>query len=104
MQGYSTSIYGNNYIQTYSFSLHKTLIDGLWITCDVFISCPDSYPDGTHSLEDPLVSKWCNDTFSKYVLMNKQSHLHFGWPECKLYFPNWSFLMIDVIAVRICNV
>ncbi len=26
------------------------------------MSCLDSHSDGTHSL-DPLVSKWCNDTF-----------------------------------------
>ncbi len=30
----------------------------------VFISCLDSHSDGTHSLH-PLVSKWCNNKFSK---------------------------------------
>ncbi len=40
-----------------SFSLHKTIIDGLeWCGllvdyCDVFISCLDSHSDGTHSLQ-----------------------------------------------------
>ncbi len=44
-------------LQTCSFSLHKTIIDGLeWCGllvdyCDVFISCLDSHSDGTHSLQ-----------------------------------------------------
>ncbi len=43
--------------QTRSFSLHKVSVDGLeWCGilvdyCDVFISCLDSYSDGTHSLQ-----------------------------------------------------
>ncbi len=46
-----------DFLQTHSFSLHKTLIDGLeWCGllvdyCDVFISCVDSRSDGTHLLQ-----------------------------------------------------
>ncbi len=55
--------------QTRSFSLHKMLIDeletcGLLMNyCDIFIGCLDSHSDGTHSLQDPLVSNWCNVKF-----------------------------------------
>ncbi len=55
------------FLLTNSFCLLKMLIDGLeWCGllvdyCDVFISCLDSYSDGTHS--HSLVSKWCNATF-----------------------------------------
>ncbi len=34
-----------------SFSLHKMLIDGLWIIVMFLISCLDSHSDGTHSLQ-----------------------------------------------------
>ncbi len=44
------------------------LIDGLDY-CDVFISCLDSYSDGTHS--HPLVSKWLNATFLQIWWRNK---------------------------------
>ncbi len=44
---------------------------GVWITCDVFISCLDSHSDGTHS----SVSKWC---YISPNLMKKQTHLHLG--------------------------
>ncbi len=41
-----------------SFSLHKTLTDGLeWCLLWCCINCLDSHSDGTHSLQ----SKWCND-------------------------------------------
>ncbi len=45
------------FLQTHTFSLHKTFIDGLELCgllvdyCDVFISCLDSHSDGTHSLQ-----------------------------------------------------
>ncbi len=45
------------FLQTCSFSLQKTLINGLeWCGslvdyCDVFINCLDSHSDGTHSLQ-----------------------------------------------------
>ncbi len=50
----------NRFLQTCSFSIHKTVIDGLeWRGllvdyCDVFISCLDSHSDGTHSLQSEL--------------------------------------------------
>ncbi len=46
-----------NELQTHSFSLHKTLFDGLASCglrmdyCDVLISCLDSPSNGTHSLQ-----------------------------------------------------
>ncbi len=57
------------FLQTRSFSLHKTVTDGLeWCGllvdyCDVFISCLDSFWRHPFTAEDPLVSKWCNATF-----------------------------------------
>ncbi len=74
------------FLQTCSFSLYKTLIDGLEMCglfvyyCDVFISCLDSHSDGTHSLQ--RIHWWASDVmlnFSKSVLMKKQTHLHLGW-------------------------
>ncbi len=55
--------------KTCSFSLHKMLIDwlgscGLLMNyCDIFIGRFISHSDGTHSLQDPLVSNWCNAEF-----------------------------------------
>ncbi len=79
--------------------MHLSCVD----YCDVFISCLNTYSDGTHSLqskqlietlqyststvihmtpvhqliftypftvEDPLVSEWCNDTFL-HICSNK---------------------------------
>ncbi len=51
-------------LKTYSFSLHKTLTDGLQSCglvvdyCDVFNRCLDSHSDGTH----PLMKR-CNAKF-----------------------------------------
>ncbi len=65
-----------------SFSLHKTLIDGLqWCGllvdyCDVFIRCLDSHSDGTHLLQ--RIHCWASDVmvhFCKSILMKKQTHL-----------------------------
>ncbi len=45
------------FLETHSFSLHKTLTDGLELCgsladyCDVFISCLDSHSDGTHWMQ-----------------------------------------------------
>ncbi len=56
-------------LQKYSFSLHKSLIDGLESCtllvdyCDVFISCLDSFWRHPFTAEDPLVSKSCDANF-----------------------------------------
>ncbi len=45
--------------------------------CDVFISCFDSYSDGTHSLQ--RIHWWASDVklnFSKSVLMKKQTQIY----------------------------
>ncbi len=56
-----------------SFSLHKTLTDGVvWIMW-CFISCLDSHSDGTHSLQS---IHWLASD-----LMKKQTRLHLGWFE-----------------------
>ncbi len=77
--------------KTYSFLLHKTLLNGLDLCellvgyCGVFITCLDSHSDGTHSLQ--RIHCWSSDVmqnFSKSVLMKKQTH--FGWPEGKCIF------------------
>ncbi len=53
------------FLQTHSFCLLKTLIDGLECCgllvdyCDVFISCLDSHSDGTHSLQ--RIHWWASD-------------------------------------------
>ncbi len=76
------------FLKTCSFSLHKTLFDGLeWCGllvhyCDVFISCLDSHSDGTHSLQ--MIHWWASDVmlnFSKSVLMKNQTHPHLDRPE-----------------------
>ncbi len=68
---------------------HKTLIYGLeW--CGLlwfFISCLDSYCDGTHSLQ--RIHWWASDIMlnvSKSVMMKRQTHLHLGWPKCDFQF------------------
>ncbi len=65
------------FLQTCSFSLHKTLIDWSGVDyCDVFISCLNSHSDGTHSLQ--RIHWWASDVmlnFSKSVVMKKQTHL-----------------------------
>ncbi len=61
----------------HSFTLHKTLTDGLeWCGllvdyCDVFISCLDSHSDGTHSLQS--IHWWDSDemTFLQTWWRNK---------------------------------
>ncbi len=68
--------------QTCSFSLHKVSVDGLeWCGilvdyCDVFISCLDSYSDGTHSMQ--RIHWWTSDAilhFSKSVQWRKNSYI-----------------------------
>ncbi len=75
-------------LQTLSFSLHKTLSDGLESCglhedfCDVFINCLDSHADGTHSLQ--RIHWWASDAMLnliKFVLMNEQTYLYLEWPE-----------------------
>ncbi len=67
------------YLQTCSFSFHKTLINGLESCelfvdyCDVCISCLDYHSDGTHSLQ--RIHWWASDVmlnFSKSVLMKNK--------------------------------
>ncbi len=67
----------------HSSSLHNMSIDGLELCellvdyCDVFISCLDSYSDGTHSLQ--RIHWWASDVklnFSKSVLMKKQTQIY----------------------------
>ncbi len=54
-----------NVLQTCSFSLHKTIIDGVesWIIV-MFISCLDSYSDGTHSLQ--MIHWWASDAMVNF--------------------------------------
>ncbi len=94
---------------TCSFSLHKTLIDrlescGLLVDYfDVFISCLDSHSDGTHSLQTHRIHWWASDVmtnFSKSVLMQKQTHLHLGWPEY-IFICGWTVPLMHVIAIRL---
>ncbi len=42
-----------------------------------------------------LVSKWCNAKFLQIcsVPMNKQTHLHLGWPEVRIFLANFNFSM-----------
>ncbi len=83
-------------------AFYKTLIDGLESCgllvyyCDVCIICLDSHSDGTHLLQ--RIHWLTSDVilhFSKSVLMKKQIHLHFGWPEGFFFFfhfwVNYSF-------------
>ncbi len=56
------------FLQTHSFSLHKSLTDGpeswqlLVDYCDVFISCLDS--DGTHSLQ--MIHWWASNVMLNF--------------------------------------
>ncbi len=60
------------FLQSCSFSLHKMLIDGLEMCgllvnyCDVFVSCLDSYSDGTYSLQ----SIHCEQAMKCYISQN----------------------------------
>ncbi len=83
-------------IQTWSFLLHKTVIDGLESCgllvdyCDVIISCLNSYSDGTHSLQ--RIHWWASDVMLncfKSVLMKKQTHLHLGCSKFSAIFHFW---------------
>ncbi len=76
----------------------KTWIDVLWITCALlwcFISCLDSYSDGTHSLQ--RIHCCASDeilNFSKSVLIEKQTTLDlslipWGWVYFQQMFSFW---------------
>ncbi len=57
--------------------------------CDFFISCLDSYSDGTHSLQ--RIQLWESDAmlhFFKSILMKKQTHLQLGWPDLDGFLGN----------------
>ncbi len=73
--------YGFFFLQTC-----KMLIDGLESYCHVFMSRLDSHSDGTHSLQRNLWGSIVMQFFSKFVLMKKQTHLHFGWLEGEYIF------------------
>ncbi len=52
-----------------------------------------SHSDGTHSLQDPLMSKGYNARFFQ-ICYNEESHLHLGWPQGENIFifrMNYSF-------------
>ncbi len=80
----------NLFNKIYIFLLHKTLLDGsewcglLVDYCGVFISCLDTYSDGTHSLQ--RIRCWVSDVmlnFTKSVRFIKQTNLYLQWPECE---------------------
>ncbi len=75
-------------LQTRSFLLHKTLIDGLeWCGllvdyCDVFISCLDSQSDGTHSLQS--IHWWTSHGMLHFYKSDEEtnsstSRMAWGW-------------------------
>ncbi len=70
-------------LQTHSFSLHKTLTDGLeWCGLlvdywDVFISCLDSHSDGTHSLQ--RIHWWASDVILNYSKSDEESNSSTYW-------------------------
>ncbi len=87
------------FLQTWSFSVHTTLTDGLeWcgllvIYCDVFISL-DSHSDGTHSLQ--RIHWWASDemlNFPKSVQSSSKNalwvclcgYLVSGWISSKVW-------------------
>ncbi len=90
----------------HSFSLHKTLTDGLERCgllvdyCDVFISCLGSHSDGTHSLQ--RIQWWASDVmlhFSKSDeetnLRRKQTYLGWGWGHFQqIFIFGWTILLI----------
>ncbi len=60
--------------------------------CDVFITCLNSYSDGTHSLQ--RIHWWASDSiqnFPKSVYTKKQTHLHLRWSKGKYVFSKVSF-------------
>ncbi len=67
------------FLQTYSLSLHKMLINGLVLCgllvvyCNVFISCLDSHSDGTHPLQSTHWSNRRNATFLKMCFHEETS-------------------------------
>ncbi len=87
-------------LQTHSFSIHKTLTDGLeWcgLLCDGLLWCfyqlfGLSFWRHPFTAEDPLVNKWYNATFLQIWWRNKLIYIldvmrvstfsasfHFGW-------------------------
>ncbi len=71
----------------FGFTRHE-LLDWSGVDyCDVFISCLDSYSDGTHSLQ--RTHCWASDGmlhFPKSVLIKKQTHLQLEWTEGEYIF------------------
>ncbi len=73
----------------------------MWITC-VFISCLDSHSDGTHSLK--RIHWWASDVmlkFSKSVPIEKETHLHLGWPEVRNFQP--ILIFGQTVPLTLCN-
>ncbi len=71
----------------YTFSLHKTLIDGLdlWIIVMFFffISCLGSYSDGTHSLQ--RIHWWASDVMQNFLnsAISQKYITYFRKKKCK---------------------
>ncbi len=70
------------FLQTRSFSLYKSLIDGLETYgllvdyCDAFISCVDSHSDWhPFTAEDPFVSKW----YAKFLQICSDEETNWSW-------------------------
>ncbi len=98
---------GESNMHPCSFSLHKSLIDGLELCgllveyCDVFISCLDSHSDGTHSLQ--RIHWWASDLMLNspiYVRLRKHmrnidkyctfSYVYIGY-ICYVFMSNSQF-------------
>ncbi len=87
----------------------KTWIDVLWITCALlwcFISCLDSYSDGTHSLQ--MIHCCASDeilNFSKSVLIEKQTTLDlslipWGWVYFQQMFSFLGELVTNAVKLQ----
>ncbi len=83
----------NDLLQTPSFSLHKTLIDGqLWWCCGLLWCIYELLSFWWHpfTAEDPLESKWCNATFLQ-ICSNKETssstpRTNWGWVNVQQMF------------------
>ncbi len=82
------------FLQTRSFSFHKTLIDGLERCgllvdyCDVFISCLDSHSDGTHSLQ--RIHWWTSDTKFLQICSDEETNPTIAWMAWGWVFFGWT--------------
>ncbi len=67
------------FLQTCSFSLHNTLLDGLLLVyyCDVIIRCLDSNSDGTHSLQS--IHWWASDVMLHFSKSDEETNSSTSW-------------------------